>query len=63
MGGSGARVKYGTINEDIALDMFALFWGKLEPLVMGMQKKLGSSGWFENYECLAKKKDEWDNKR
>jgi hypothetical protein len=44
-------------------DMFALFWDQLGPLVKGMQKALGSPGWFENYEYLAKKKEEWSKKR
>ena len=59
----GVLVKYETINEDIVHDMFALFWDKLGPLVKGMQKAMGSSGWFENYEYLAKKKEEWNKKR
>jgi len=59
----GVLVKYETINEDIVLDMFALFWNKLGPLVKGMQKAMGSPSWFENYEYLAKRNEEWQKKR
>ena len=59
----GILVKYGTINDDMVLDWLATFWDKLGPLVKGMQKALGSPDWFENYEYLAKKKEEWSKKR
>ena len=55
----GVLVKYGTINEDMALDFHSIVWNKLGPLVKGFQKERESPRFFENYEYLAKKKAEW----
>ena len=55
----GVLVKYGTINEDMVLDLHSLVWDKLGPLVKGFQKERESPRYFENYEYLAKKKTEW----
>ena len=55
----GILVKYGTINDDMVLDLHTLMWNKLGPLVKGFQKERESPRFFENYEYLAKKKAEW----
>jgi len=55
----GILVKYGTINEDMTFDCWYTAWEKLGPLVKGFQKETGQPRFFENYEYLAKKSEEW----
>ena len=55
----GVLIKYGAMNEDIVLDCHSTVWGKLGPLVKGLQKERGSPRLLENYEYLAKRKSEW----
>ena len=59
----GTLVYYDAINEDLVLDMYGFYWDKLGPIIEGFRKATGSSRYFENYELLAKKKDqEWVKK-
>jgi len=55
----GALVKYGTINEELVLDCYALAWDKLGPIVKGARKDSENPRLYENYEYLEKKNIEW----
>ena len=50
----GLLSKWKLVDEELVDDMFALQWDKFEPIVKGMQEDWGSTGWWENYEWLAK---------
>ena len=50
----GLLSKWEFVDEELVDDMFALQWDKFGPIVKGMQEDLGSSGYWENYEWLAK---------
>ena len=50
----GLLSKWKLVDEELVDDMFALQWDKLGPIVKGMQEDWGSTGWYENYEWLAK---------
>ena len=55
----GTLVYYDAINEDLVLDMYGFYWNKLGPIIEGFRKATGSPRYFENYEVLAKKNQEW----
>jgi hypothetical protein len=59
----GVLVKYKTINESMVLDAHNMVWDKLGPLVKGLQSAYGSPAILENYEYLAKRKENWRSKR
>ena len=50
----GVLSKWKLVDEELVDDMFALYWDKFGPIVKGMQEDWGSSGYWENYEWLAK---------
>jgi hypothetical protein len=50
----GTLSKWKLVDEELVDDMFTLQWDKFEPIVKGMQEDWGDTGWWENYEWLAK---------
>jgi hypothetical protein len=50
----GTLSKWKLVDEELVDEMFVFQWDKFEPIVKGMQEDWGSTGWWENYEWLAK---------
>ena len=55
----GTLVYHDAINKDLVLDMYGTYWDKLGPIIEGLREATGSSRYFENYETLAKERQEW----
>jgi hypothetical protein len=55
----GTLLYYEVINEDLLLDMYGTYWSKMGPIIKGFRKATGSPRYFENYEMMAKRRQEW----